>query len=101
LSGSLFLINDRRHETFKISSGESHTRGALAEALMKDEALERVDAERILQDSTEEIIGLDPGANNSDWQQLDKAFKNDGANKSLIAMLLASLMIRILKAKSG
>jgi hypothetical protein len=53
LSGSLFLINDIRHESCKISSRERHTLDALAEALMKEEVLERADVERIIQGSNE------------------------------------------------
>ena len=56
MSGSLFHINDIRHESCEISSGERHTLDALAEALMKDEALERADVERIIQGSNESVL---------------------------------------------
>jgi len=53
LSGYLFLINDIRHESCEISSGERHTLDALSEALMKDEVLERADVGRIIQGAKE------------------------------------------------
>ena len=48
-----------------------------------------------------ERMNLTQGANNPDWQQHDKAFKNASANKSAEAMLLRAIKNSILKAKSG
>jgi len=59
---------------------------------MNEGMLKREDVER---------MNLTQGANNPDWKQHDKVFKNASANKSAEAMLLRAIKNSILKAKSG